>query len=68
MDRDEKIARLEAWLEDEDHSPDGQRLCMLRIKEGTEWEEEVRKWDAVVHELQRQVDKKIIEDLGLFEE
>ena len=64
MDRDEKIARLEAWLHEHDHELRvlGPALMMNGDKRL------YREYEAVRHELQRQIDKKIIEELGIFTE
>lgn len=57
MDRDEKIARLEAWLDE--HKEE-----FLKAQDKL-W---LRTYDAVYHELDRQIDKKIIEELGILTE
>ena len=64
MDRNEKIARLEKWL-DEHHDELWVKPQSLDFDKTNR---QHRIWDAVQHELQRQVDKKIIEELGLFDE
>ena len=61
MDRDEKIARLGRWLQD--HPNWSQMAGPFSKQEGRR---KAREYDAVVHELERQVDKKIIEDIGSF--
>ena len=72
MDRKGKIARLEAWLKDNRDESFGFRTPE---DQGTTREEfrqirqqRRRQTEAVEHELQRQIDKKIIEELGLFDE
>lgn len=67
MDRDEKIARLETWLEDNDPTLRG-KAYKGHVIDSELWKREVRKFEALRHELQRQIDKKIIEELGLFDE
>ncbi len=61
MDRDEKIARLGSWLQD--HPNWSQAHGLISKQEGGR---KAREYDAVLHELNRQVDKRIIEDLGVF--
>lgn len=60
MDGKEKVARLEAWLKAW-FSADKHILASTTA-------EERRAWSAVEHELLRQTDKKIIEELGLLDE
>lgn len=75
MDRDEKIARLKAWLdENKKEAEERSRHALERQSfshpnpETTEAQDKrvLRTYDAVYHELQRQEDKKIIEELGIF--
>jgi hypothetical protein len=56
MNREEKIARLEAWLKEN---------ITGKMYSGVET---VRRMEAVQHELERLVDRRIIEELGLYEE
>jgi hypothetical protein len=56
MDRDEKIARLEAWLKEN---------VTGKMYTGVE---NIRRMEAVQHELERLVDMQIIEELGLYDE
>ncbi len=61
MDREEKIARLGAWLQD--HPNWSQMHGTISKQEGGR---KAREYDAVLHELNGQVDKRIVEDLGVF--
>jgi hypothetical protein len=56
MDREERIARLEGWLTEN---------VTGKMYTGVE---KVRRMEAVQHELERLVDMRIIEELGLYEE
>lgn len=56
MDRDEKIARLEAWLKEN---------VAGKMTSGVE---AIRRMEAVQHELERLMDKRIIGELGLYDE
>jgi hypothetical protein len=56
MDREERIARLEGWLT---------KNVTGKMYSGVET---VRRMEAVQHELERLVDRRIIEELGLYEE
>ncbi len=64
MDRDEKMARLRAWLDEYKERLGRPMTREFENKSGRC----VREREAVRHELDRQVDKKIIEELGLFDE
>ena len=56
MDREEKIARLEAWLK---------KNVTGKMYSGVET---VRRMEAVQHMLERLIDERIVEELGLYEE
>ena len=56
MDTKEEIARLETWLTEN---------VTGKMYSGVET---VRRMEAIQHELERLVDRQIIEDLGLYEE
>jgi hypothetical protein len=56
MDKTEKIARLEAWLKEN---------VTGKMYSGVET---VRRMEAVQHELERLVDKQIVEELGVYNE